>query len=243
MAKYSNRVKGQLVEFESGLSLHQAVQILHVQNQAGNGSEFTQSLVDCYRRSPAAPSASQQFWIQYIATGQADRDRSQQAASTSTVDGSKLVQMFQAAQGTGGEIKLLSPVLYVRLAGCEVKLSLAKPHSKNPGSIYLTHGEEYLGKITPDGQLRPVKQLFDGLPEALAEFCQDPKAYAVKYGRITGRCCFCHLELTNRVSVYNGFGPVCARHWGIPQEEPPEDWSPSMEVHGRVTAQDLKDGA
>jgi hypothetical protein len=44
----------------------------------------------------------------------------------------------------------------------------------------------------------------------LREFDADPLAAAVKYGKLSGRCCSCGRDLTDPASIEAGIGPVCA---------------------------------
>jgi len=48
----------------------------------------------------------------------------------------------------------------------------------------------------------------------LEEFEEDPLAAAVKYGKLTGRCCSCSRELTADGSIEAGIGPICAQKFG-----------------------------
>lgn len=48
----------------------------------------------------------------------------------------------------------------------------------------------------------------------LSKLASDPKAYAVAYGRKTGRCCNCGRELTDPESIRAGIGPICASKFG-----------------------------
>lgn len=161
-------------------------------------------------------------------------DAQKRAEETRKFDGAAIVEMFVKARGTDGQIKLLCPAIYVSLGGRDVRLSLAKPGSKNPGCIYIKQGEEYLGKITPTGELKPVRMLFDGLIEALHEFCKDPVAYAVNFGKVTGGCCFCGRRLDNRHSIFNGYGETCADNWSLPYSKAPDDFQPAKEAIARA---------
>ncbi len=49
----------------------------------------------------------------------------------------------------------------------------------------------------------------------LVEFIESPSTVAARYGRLTGRCCFCSKELTDERSVSAGYGPVCAIKFGL----------------------------
>lgn len=44
----------------------------------------------------------------------------------------------------------------------------------------------------------------------LEEFEANPLVAAVKYGKLSGRCCSCGRDLTNEGSIEAGIGPVCA---------------------------------
>jgi len=53
---------------------------------------------------------------------------------------------------------------------------------------------------------------FLSLIEALlAELEQTPIDAAIKYGKLSGRCCSCGLELTDPQRIAAGIGPICAR--------------------------------
>jgi hypothetical protein len=45
----------------------------------------------------------------------------------------------------------------------------------------------------------------------LREFDADPLAAAIKYGKLSGRCCSCGRELTHEDSLAAGIGPVCRK--------------------------------
>lgn len=45
----------------------------------------------------------------------------------------------------------------------------------------------------------------------LREFDRDPIIAAMKYGKLSGRCCSCGRDLTNDGSIEMGIGPICAR--------------------------------
>ena len=42
----------------------------------------------------------------------------------------------------------------------------------------------------------------------------DPLAAAVAYGKRTGRCCCCGLELTHKDSIDLGIDPICRDKFG-----------------------------
>lgn len=71
-------------------------------------------------------------------------------------------------------------------------------------------------KITGDGVLVSRQVLPNYIIKALNEFSKDPIQSATAYGRRTGRCCFCYTKLEDERSVRVGYGPVCAKNYGLP---------------------------
>lgn len=102
--------------------------------------------------------------------------------------------------------------------GAEVALTRAGSRSKYPGSIQVLVSGVWVGRIAPDGAVfgplvRDQKTL-----DALASIAADPAKAASAYGVLTGRCCFCMLELSDAGSVEVGYGPVCAKNYGLPHQ-------------------------
>jgi hypothetical protein len=211
-------------EFESKLDDRQAAVAFTVRLQQAkeNPSEFMSSLYSQVRnRGINGISEAQRAWVHYFA---GRHDVAEEVGKMPVeVDGTLIKKFFDEVQAKGSK-----PVVHIRVEGRDIKLSPAKESSKNPGCIYIAAGPDYLGKITPDGKYMPTKLLFDGLAEALVEFCKSPKEYAVKYGKITGRCCFCGLVLETRASIWNGFGPVCSEKWGLDYGQPSDGWTPGV---------------
>lgn len=126
-----------------------------------------------------------------------------------------IVTFIKAAQTRG----LKSPKLRVLDADgqTELEVSLTKG-GKAPGSVCVTRGGEFIGCVRPDGSLS------HGLPERadiqdrLVVVARDPATAAKEYAALMGRCSFCGLELTDAGSVEVGYGPVCAKHWGLPHK-------------------------
>jgi len=87
----------------------------------------------------------------------------------------------------------------------------------NRGHLYVRLAGQYVGKVTPAGQLRMAggmgrwtEQTLQGLQAAQA----DPTGQAIQYGRETGRCSCCGRQLTNQVSIDLGIGPICLENLG-----------------------------
>lgn len=90
----------------------------------------------------------------------------------------------------------------------------ASANSKNAGSIYITNGGTYLGKIT-DGKFIKIRDCSAEDEAEIIRICQDPFAAAVLHGKQTGKCACCGRELENEESVQLGIGPICRRKWGL----------------------------
>lgn len=96
----------------------------------------------------------------------------------------------------------------------DVVVKPAGASSSNPGALYVTEGETYLGKIIAgrfqrSGACTPVQA------DRIAELVSDPKAAIEAYGHETGICAICGLTLTNPESIERGIGPICAERWGF----------------------------
>ena len=86
----------------------------------------------------------------------------------------------------------------------------------NPARIYIKDvNRRYLGNIInnvffprPNGC--SVSQAMD-----IVQACRTPLETAVAYGRETGNCACCGRTLSDPVSVAQGIGPICARHFGL----------------------------
>jgi hypothetical protein len=98
-------------------------------------------------------------------------------------------------------------------------LSLAPAHGKNAGSIYVKNGDQYLGKISPEGQfVKPYSldaETAADIDAKLIELGNNPMEAAVAYGKRTGECSCCGRTLTNAESIERGIGPICAEKFGF----------------------------
>lgn len=132
---------------------------------------------------------------------------------------SGLVAMFQKAKQ-----HLKYPKIFLVVNGKPLELALLGQKSKTPGHISVTDGmpygqNAYYGKVSPEGELTPGRDLNEMmlLPvvDLLTSMAAQPEETAQKYGKLTGRCCFCNSKLTDEKSTAVGYGPVCADHFGL----------------------------
>lgn len=134
---------------------------------------------------------------------------------TPTVDGiGAVVAFLQAARDRGlkfPKARFLAP------GGGELRLSLAGDQSKYPGSVQVKVDSEWIGRVEASGAT--AGRAFTGTPAMIATMiaiAKDPAAAAKAYGALMCRCSFCNLALTDEGSVEAGYGPICARNWGLP---------------------------
>jgi hypothetical protein len=126
-----------------------------------------------------------------------------------TVSLSGLVTFLRAARDRGLKFP---KTRFAAPGNGELVISLAGDNSRNPGATYVKLNGEYAGKVTADG----VAFGLDALLPTLRAIESDPAAAATAYGALTGRCSFCGLGLTDEGSIEVGYGPVCAKRYGLP---------------------------
>lgn len=145
------------------------------------------------------------------------------SASTQVGDLSGVLALFAKAKE---HLKHPAVVLSVPgVAGLAIRLSVAGPRARVPGSITVLDaekgidGRDWFGRILTDGTYQPSNSA-NGRTEAitarLREFASDPAKVAAEHGKLTGNCCFCNRGLQDERSTAVGYGPVCAVHYGLP---------------------------
>jgi hypothetical protein len=141
------------------------------------------------------------------------------AATTATpvVDMTSVVAFLDVAKANGLKFP---KVRFVAPGGGELKLSVAGAKAAVPGSINVVVRDEWLGRINPDGTAygRRGQALSPELVALLVRIASDPATAAKEYGALTGNCSFCTKALTDAGSVEVGYGPVCAKKYGLPHK-------------------------
>ena len=108
-------------------------------------------------------------------------------------------------------------------SGHPVVLSVAGPRSKYMGQINVTDGGPYganrwYGRIDNRGTWTQPRHTtgLDGVEVVLKSLADDPAGTAAAHGKLTGSCCFCNRGLEDDKSTSAGYGPVCAKNYGLP---------------------------
>jgi hypothetical protein len=96
--------------------------------------------------------------------------------------------------------------------------------SKYPGSISVNTADGlWLGNITRQGKFWASREAQSWVQEVLQKLADNPEDIAAAHGKKTGNCCFCSRLLTDDrkgFSVDMGYGPWCAKRWGLQWGEP-----------------------
>jgi hypothetical protein len=115
--------------------------------------------------------------------------------------------------------KLKRPsILLTTPDGVEVKLTIAGERSRYTGAVMIasaTFRGPYYGRVMPDGKFFAGRDFTDEIGEMLNAMSADPKGSAAAQGHLTGRCCFCRKMLSDDKSIKLGYGPVCAKKFGL----------------------------
>lgn len=122
------------------------------------------------------------------------------------VEDDALRAAFDAARASG--------LRRLRITLGDVVVKPAGATSRNPGALYVTEGETYLGKIIA-GRFQRAGACTAATAERIAGLVSDPKAALEAYGQETGVCAICNLTLTNPESIARGIGPICATRYGF----------------------------
>lgn len=102
-----------------------------------------------------------------------------------------------------------------------LRIARAGAASSNPGGLWVTDGggwgeSVYFGSIRADGSFRIRREVAPAVREMLRRLAAFGAAEIARVGRASGICCYCGRRLDDPVSFSLGYGPVCARHHGLP---------------------------
>lgn len=186
---------------------------------------FVNSLIKQFK-SKGLLSSKQEYWVKRmhesamaamaVADGVADADEKNEVVADLT----KVFEWFE----TANKSKLKYPQITFMLDDNKALRLKQSKGGKHPGSIVLTDDKpfgqnEFYGWLLENGEW--VKSALgdersDYISPVIEELAGDPIAYVKEYGVKTGCCCFCNAKLESDNSLALGYGPVCAKRWGLP---------------------------
>jgi hypothetical protein len=190
-----------------------ALETLKTQLKAGQvpprDLDFVSSLVS--QAGGRGLSDKQGFWVVKIA----QRLVAPEAASKKIADFSGVYALFAKAKE-----HLKFPKIHLRTASELVKLYISGPRSRVPDVVNVVgeESETWLGRVYPDGRWETghgTHAAHDEVEGLLTRLASDPERVASEYGRLTGNCCFCSRKLSDERSTEVGYGPVCAKKFGL----------------------------
>ena len=158
-------------------------------------------------------SDKQMYWVKKLTERAQGKDKPATVHITTSV--AEIVAMFDRAQH-----HLNVPKIRIMHGNDELRLHLAGERSSAPGSISVKQGDTWLGRILRTGMYQPARNIdaetVESVTATLRGFATDPAGTALAYGQATCRCCFCATPLRNDGSIEVGYGPICARNYGLP---------------------------
>lgn len=186
--------------------------------------EFGESLVLQYRRRGHL-SEKQWHWVFKLVTPPAP-------TITEKVDAAAIIELFDVA----GQ-KRKYPKIVAASNDITLRFTRAGQTARFPGSINLIENNTrtWLGRIHTNGDVEIAQRAPESCAklalELVREFAQDPMGTARRSGHINGECCFCAKSLTDERSRHAGYGPTCAKTFGL---EWGGDLAQEVDVNERV---------
>lgn len=118
------------------------------------------------------------------------------------------------------------PAIKLACGGLDLRLTIATSRAQVPGSVNVVDETDpaagrWLGRILVGGTFEASRK-FDTPAEVLEQLlalAARPAETAAAYGRLTGRCAFCSIKLSDGRSTAVGYGETCAGHYGLPWGE------------------------
>lgn len=150
------------------------------------------------------------------------------ASTLPTIDVRAIAAFIQGAKDRGlkfPKLRVLDPT------GTVESLMFITTRGSAPGSIAVKVGGRFVGTVTPTGEGRGAFGADATLRNWISVVNSAPLAAAKMFAAIKCNCSFCGLPLTDAGSVEVGYGPVCAKHWGLPHKaKGTQELAPVVEV-------------
>jgi hypothetical protein len=174
---------------------------------------FAGEMVKVYRHGRL--SDRQRYWLHRLASQEVVRRAVTPAPSREVpVALETLARLMNLAAA-----RLQKPKITFALPEGALRISFANARIARQGSLFVSSPDYSIryGVVSPAGRaFAPAPNCPDWVLACLNAFSNDPAGFAARYGRLTGRCCFCDHPLVTEESVSVGYGPVCASHMELP---------------------------
>ncbi len=195
---------------------NQVIQTLrqNISNLTDKDRTFALDLCASVERRGSA-SEKQFFWLEKLANSAVNGYAKRETAAIGDLTG--ITSLFDKARQ-----RLKQPAIVLGIGDQEIRLSIAGPNARVPGSINVCanegFGSDWFGRILKEGNFEasPRCSTPAGLVEGLRRFAADPVGVAKDHARLAGKCCFCNTALTDERSTAVGYGPTCAKNYGLP---------------------------
>lgn len=193
----------------------QAAQVIQAHSDKASG--FALDLVSKSTRWGLSPK--QVDWLIFLAQEMLDKANKPAVVAAPVVSDVKpLFTLFGQAR-----LNLKYPRLRLQDAnGRLVVIKLSGSGSKFCGSLNITNGEKFgdtnavfYGYVHQDGSCTIKDQ---GVLDLLKSLGNDPAGVAASQGLASGDCCCCGKALSDSEAGSSavGYGPTCAKNWGLP---------------------------
>lgn len=185
---------------------------------------FAASLIRNIRRYGSA-TPKQRYWLEDLLARAKKADQQGERRKTQLGEFRGVMELFDKAKQ-----HLKAPAIVIAIGSVEIRLSVACPSARVPGSINVLSNRgqadrDWFGRILQSGEFEasPRMETPPWLIDGLKRFSADPAGVAAAHGRLTGKCCFCNSRLTDERSTAAGYGKTCAAHYGLPWGDKPHD--------------------
>lgn len=162
-------------------------------------------------------SAKQTYWVGKLIERAEGRD---EQPKEQVGDMTGLITLFGTARQN-----LKFPKIALRTpSGQDVVLKMAGDRSRYPGTINVTDGKVYgdnrwFGRVEVNGTWTKSRKMATNeeaeIGDLLRRMSEAPTETAAEYGKMTGHCCFCRRHLHDERSTEVGYGPNCAKKYGL----------------------------
>lgn len=182
-------------------------------------TSFAQSLINQYDRKGNL-SEKQWVWVEKIVAEEAERNAVREAARLEREEREAKMAVIHTFNGYEPVEEMMT------LAADTLKNPkwTVKTHKGNRVTLHYDRKEEAVqvgsggfygvikdGVFTTNGL---VMERGDVIP-MMEQFKADPSGFASYQGFLTGACCFCARHLSDERSTSHGYGPICAKRYGL----------------------------